>query len=83
MVSGVSVSLQKLNFPHLDGYENSKPVRIGNAAYSQRQNDVFGYLLNIIHQYYEFFPGHWMRLKICGRLSAIFHDNINSLGKAG
>src|SRR5450759_465291 len=42
---------------HLSGYENSKPVRIGNAAYSQRQNDVFGYLLNIIHQYYEFFPG--------------------------
>ena len=24
---------------------------------SQRQNDVFGYLVNIIHQYYEFFPG--------------------------
>ena len=42
---------------HLSGYENSKPVRVGNAAYSQRQNDVFGYLLNIIHQYYEFFPG--------------------------
>ncbi len=42
---------------HLSGYENSKPVRIGNAAYSQRQNDVFGYLLTIIHQYYEFFPG--------------------------
>jgi GH15 family glucan-1,4-alpha-glucosidase len=42
---------------HLAGYENSKPVRIGNDAYSQRQNDVFGYLLNIIHQYYEFFPG--------------------------
>jgi alpha,alpha-trehalase len=43
--------------PHLAGYENSKPVRIGNAAFSQRQNDVFGYLLNIIYQYYEFFPG--------------------------
>jgi GH15 family glucan-1,4-alpha-glucosidase len=36
---------------------NSKPVRIGNAAYHQRQNDVFGYLLNVIHQYYKFFPG--------------------------
>jgi len=42
---------------HLSGYENSKPVRIGNAAYNQRQNDVFGYLLNVIHQYYEYFPG--------------------------
>jgi len=42
---------------HLAGYENSKPVRIGNAAYLQRQNDVFGYLLDVIYQYYEFFSG--------------------------
>ena len=49
--------LTEIELSHLAGYENSKPVRIGNAAYSQRQNDVFGYLLNIIHQYYEFFQG--------------------------
>ncbi|HEX7493885.1 MAG TPA: glycoside hydrolase family 15 protein [Bacteroidales bacterium] len=49
--------LTETELSHLSGYENSKPVRIGNAAYSQRQNDVFGYLLNIIHQYYKFFPG--------------------------
>jgi GH15 family glucan-1,4-alpha-glucosidase len=42
---------------HLDGYENSKPVRIGNAAFYQKQNDIFGYLLNVIYQYYEVFPG--------------------------
>ena len=42
---------------HLSGYENSKPVRIGNAAFSQRQNDVFGYLMNIIYQYFTVFPG--------------------------
>jgi len=49
--------LTETELPHLSGYENSKPVRIGNAAYLQRQNDVFGYLLNVIYQYYEFFPG--------------------------
>jgi alpha,alpha-trehalase len=49
--------LAESELTHLEGYESSKPVRIGNAAYSQRQNDVFGYLVNIIHQYYEFFPG--------------------------
>ncbi len=49
--------LIEMDLPHLAGYENSKPVRIGNAAYKQRQNDVFGYLLKVIHQYYEFFPG--------------------------
>jgi alpha,alpha-trehalase len=49
--------LTETNLPHLAGYENSKPVRIGNSAYSQRQNDIFGYLLNVIYQYYEYFPG--------------------------
>ncbi len=49
--------LTEADLPHLAGYENSKPVRIGNAAYNQVQNDVFGYLMNVIYQYYEFFPG--------------------------
>ena len=26
---------------HLSGYKNSSPVRIGNAAYKQRQNQIF------------------------------------------
>jgi GH15 family glucan-1,4-alpha-glucosidase len=49
--------LNEIDLIHLAGYENSQPVRIGNAAYFQRQNDIFGYLLNVIHQYFEFFPG--------------------------
>jgi GH15 family glucan-1,4-alpha-glucosidase len=49
--------LEEIDLPHLSGYENSKPVRVGNAAFTQRQNDVFGYLLNVIYQYYQFFPG--------------------------
>ncbi len=49
--------LTEITLPHLAGYANSKPVRVGNAAYLQVQNDVFGYLLNVIYQYYEFFPG--------------------------
>lgn len=42
---------------HLSGYENSRPVRIGNAAYIQKQNDSFGYLMHVIYQYYQHFPG--------------------------
>jgi alpha,alpha-trehalase len=49
--------LTESDLPHLSGYENSKPVRTGNAAYAQSQNDIFGYLLNVIFQYYQFFPG--------------------------
>ncbi|HBK32614.1 MAG TPA: glycoside hydrolase family 15 protein [Porphyromonadaceae bacterium] len=43
--------------PHLAGYENSRPVRIGNAAYHQVQNDSLGYLLDVIYKYYLYFPG--------------------------
>lgn len=42
---------------HLAGFENSRPVRIGNDAYHQKQNDSFGYLMDVIHQYFQFFPG--------------------------
>lgn len=35
---------------HLSGYHHSKPVRIGNAAYAQKQNDIYGILVDVIHQ---------------------------------
>jgi GH15 family glucan-1,4-alpha-glucosidase len=34
---------------HLDGYVGSRPVRIGNGAFDQRQNDVWGALLDSIY----------------------------------
>lgn len=35
---------------HLKGYKNSGPVRVGNAAYIQKQNDIYGILMEVIHQ---------------------------------
>jgi GH15 family glucan-1,4-alpha-glucosidase len=35
---------------HLSGYENSRPVRIGNAASRQFQLDVYGEVLDAMHQ---------------------------------
>jgi GH15 family glucan-1,4-alpha-glucosidase len=34
----------------LPGYENSKPVRVGNAAATQRQLDVYGEVADAMHQ---------------------------------
>ena len=42
--------LYEVELPWLAGYENSKPVRIGNGAHSQVQVDVYGELLDAIHQ---------------------------------
>jgi len=33
---------------HLSGYDNARPVRLGNAAYNQRQHDVWGTMLDAI-----------------------------------
>lgn len=35
---------------HLEGYQGSKPVRTGNAAYIQKQNDIYGILMEVIYQ---------------------------------
>ncbi len=41
--------LTELELPWLPGYENSKPVRIGNAAHEQLQLDVFGEVMDALH----------------------------------
>ena len=45
--------LTEKTLEHLSGYENSKPVRIGNAAYIQKQNDIYGILIDAIHYQIE------------------------------
>jgi len=49
--------LTEIELDHLSGYQNSRPVRVGNDAYNQIQNDSFGYLMDVIFQYYRYFPG--------------------------
>jgi GH15 family glucan-1,4-alpha-glucosidase len=42
-------SLPEMEIPWLPGYENSKPVRLGNAASGQVQMDIYGELIETLH----------------------------------
>lgn len=43
-------NLTEKTLDHLEGYRGSKPVRIGNAAYKQKQNDIYGILMDVIYE---------------------------------
>jgi GH15 family glucan-1,4-alpha-glucosidase len=40
--------LTERTLDHLDGYIGSRPVRVGNGAWNQHQNDVWGMLLDAV-----------------------------------
>ena len=42
-------SLAESTLDHLSGYEGARPVRIGNAAYDQRQHDMWGAVLDSVY----------------------------------
>jgi GH15 family glucan-1,4-alpha-glucosidase len=41
--------LAEQTLKHLRGYQGAQPVRIGNGAYSQKQNDVWGVVLDSLY----------------------------------
>jgi GH15 family glucan-1,4-alpha-glucosidase len=41
--------LEELTLDHLQGYEHSRPVRIGNAAHQQLQLDIYGEMMDSIY----------------------------------
>jgi alpha,alpha-trehalase len=42
--------LTERELPHLEGWRNSAPVRVGNGAWNQRQLDVYGELLSAVYR---------------------------------
>ncbi|HYY43640.1 MAG TPA: glycoside hydrolase family 15 protein [Actinomycetota bacterium] len=51
--------LSERELPHLSGWRGSRPVRVGNGAWNQRQLDVYGELLNAAYR----LAGQWRELE--------------------
>ncbi len=62
-----SPELDELELPHLEGYRGSRPVRIGNGAFCQRQLDVYGGVLDAVlayeHHLNRLTPQQWAALQ--------------------
>jgi len=69
--TGAELNEEELS--HLEGYRGSSPVRIGNAASEQRQNDVFGEVLAGAHLLgttcSSFGEGEWDLLRMLANLA--------------
>jgi len=59
--------LDEYELPHLEGYEGSAPVRVGNAASGQLQLDVYGELIDAIYRAHELGMPQVQRAKTVGR----------------
>ncbi len=47
--------LREEEMHHLAGFQDSRPVRIGNAAYKQLQHDIFGEILDLMYLYFVYY----------------------------
>ncbi|HEX4805930.1 MAG TPA: glycoside hydrolase family 15 protein [Conexibacter sp.] len=63
--------LTEQTLDHLTGYDGAKPVRIGNGAFDQRQNDVYGAVLDSVYLHTK----HGGRLP--QRLWPVLEDQVN------
>jgi GH15 family glucan-1,4-alpha-glucosidase len=68
--------LEESTLDHLKGYEGARPVRIGNGAYNQRQNDVFGAVLDSVYLHSK------KRDHIPERLWPVLSDQVKCAAKA-
>jgi GH15 family glucan-1,4-alpha-glucosidase len=70
------MDLTESTLDHLKGYEGARPVRIGNGAYAQRQNDVYGAVLDSVYLHAK------QRDHIPERLWPVLSDQVQCAAEA-
>jgi GH15 family glucan-1,4-alpha-glucosidase len=76
--------LPEIEIPWLPGYENSKPVRIGNRAVEQRQLDVYGEVMDALHVAREAsmrpLDEAWrLQIELLGHLEHVWRDEDHGI----
>ena len=72
--------LSESTLDHLEGYEQSAPVRIGNGAHGQLQLDIYGELLDAVYLYDKYGNAH--RLGLLDRHRALRGLGVRELAAA-
>ncbi|HEX8795928.1 MAG TPA: glycoside hydrolase family 15 protein [Polyangiaceae bacterium] len=68
--------LAESSLDHLEGYRGSRPVRIGNGAYTQLQLDIYGDLMDSVYLYNKYgMPISWEMWRHLKRLVDWLVDN--------
>ncbi len=66
---------------HLSGHQGSRPVRVGNAAYEQVQNDIYGILMDLIYELLAKFSMDIENGKNCGALPKELFGSLSGIGR--
>ena len=67
-------NLDERELPHLEGFKCSSPVRIGNAAYNQVQNDIYGGVVDLLYFFFCYYNRKQMTKKYWRFLSYLINQ---------